>query len=586
MIHFKRKIDMKTTKYLAAWITAAILTACHDLDLQPLSKASTETWYSDETQLEMSVNTLYLHQFWPMLKTDWGSTAIMSLDESSDDWMNRTTLVPFTNGTLTGSNSTFLRNTWTFSYRAISRANTLLENIDNSEGRITESQRNRYVAEARFIRACMYSRLISRFGDVIYYESNLDLEEAYQATRTDKMEILQRIYADFDYASEYLPESYTATQPKRATKGAAYGMKARIALFFQDYAVAAQAAKSCMDIGVYSLHPDFGNLFWSSTRNSAETVLGIPRSLEAGSAIHPNGVRPYLSRNVAAPSTTAQPSWDLFASYLCTDGQTIDESPLYDSRNPFRNRDPRLTYTIVEFNSNYFGYNYTPHPDSARCWNYDRGQLVTNNDSKASDQYASYNGLMLRKGIDNDWIDDYYANNEKLILRFADVLLIYAEAKIELNEIDQSVLEAMNRVRARAYKVDFTSTDYPRITQTDQTALRRILRIERRMEFAFEGLRYDDIIRWRIAEIVMNRPNYGLPTSVADCRRLVADGLWFFAGAPKIDENGCPDFSQMPQIARYRVLSSRVFDANKHYLWPIPDTELIINPGLGNNPNY
>lgn len=578
---------MKLKIYTIFILIGLYFSSCQDLDLQPLSQASTETWFTDNNQVEMALNTLYLHQFWPMFKCDWGTTAIMSLDEITDDWMNRTTRVIFVDGTINSDNSTFLKNTWSYSYKGISRANTILQNISKSEENLTTEYYERYIADARFVRACMYSRLISRFGDVIYYGEEPTLEEAYNAKRTDKTEILKHIYDDFDYAIAKLPVTYASTETQRATKGAAYAMKARIALFFGDYETARNAAKGCIDLNTYELYSDFGELFKSKTKNSVETVFGIPRANEYGSAIPPNGVKPYLSRNVSAPSATAQPSWDLFCSYLCTDGKTIDESPVYNPREPFKNRDPRCAYTIVEFNSNYFGYNYTPHPDSTLCWNYNQAKFVTNNDSKASDQYASYNGLMLRKGIDEDWTDDYYANNDKLIMRFADVLLMYAESKIELNDIDESVLDAMNKVRARAYKVDYTSaTGYPKITETDQAKLRRILRIERRMEFAFEALRYDDIIRWRIAEIVMNRHNYGLPTSAADCRKLVKEGLWFYGGIPKIDENGCPDFSTMANEARYRKLSLRVFDAAKHYLWPLPSTELTANPSLGNNPNY
>ncbi|RXK85635.1 RagB/SusD family nutrient uptake outer membrane protein [Filimonas effusa] len=577
---------MNLSKIAISLALAVVIAGCTKLDLQPLSKASTETWFQNAEQVEMSLNTLYLHQFWPMFKTDWGSTAIMALDEASDDWMNRTTLTVFTNGTLSSSNSTFVQSTWEYTYKAISRSNTIIENMGRSKGNLTEEMYNRYLADARFVRACMYSRLISRFGDVIYYEHEPTLEASYKMQRTDKMEVLKHVYEDFDFAIEHLPLSYSGGQVQRATKGAALGMKARVALFFGQYEVAEAAAKGCMDLGAYTLHADFGDLFLSTTKNAAEVVFGIPRAIENNSAIHPNGVKPYLSRNVAAPSTTAQPSWDLFLAFLCKDGKTIDVSPLYNPREPFKNRDPRLSYTIVEFNTNYFGFNYTPHPDSAMCWNYTKNQLVANSDSKAGDQYASYNGLMLRKGIDNDWIDDYYANNDKIILRFADVLLMYAEAKIEQNETDQSVLDAINKVRARAYKVDYRSAGYPAVTETAQAALRKILRIERRMEFAFEGMRYDDIIRWKIAEVVMNRPNYGLPTSVANCKKLVTDKLWFFGGTPAIDENGCPDLSKMANISRYRVLSQRVFDASKNYLWPIPATELNINTNLKNNPNY
>lgn len=565
--------------------TAAVLSACNDLDLQPLSEASTESWFTDKTQVEMSLNTLYLHQFWPMFKNDFGSI-IMALDEATDDWTNRTTLVPFTNGTLNGDNSNFLKSTWSYSYKAISRCNTILANIERSKENLSTEYYERYIGDARFVRACQYSRLISLFGDVIYFTKDLDLDEAYTLTQTDKETILAKIYEDFDYAIEKLPVAYESNEVHRATKGAAYGMKARVALFFKDYEIAKNAAKACIDLGAYQLFPDFGELFLSKTKNSVETVFGIPRSTEYGTSLNGGAVTAYLSRNVTSPSATATPSWDLLCSFLCTDGKTIDKSPLYNPHEPFKNRDPRCSYTIVEFNSNYFGFNYTPHPDSAKCWSYAENKLVTNKDSKATDKYASYNGLHLRKGIDEDWSDNLEADNDKLILRYADILLMYAEAKIEMNEIDQSVLDAMNKVRARAYKVDAASNLYPHITVGSQSELRKILRIERRMEFAFEGLRHNDILRWKIAEVVMNYPNYGLPTSAANCKTYVKSGYWFFPGTPQIDENGCPNFSTMPNVDQCRKLSTRVFDASKHYLWPIPTADMMVNTKLVQNPGY
>jgi len=576
---------MKIKKYILSAFALIALSSCNNLDLQPLSQASTESWFKDRTQVEMSLNTLYLHQFWPIHKTDFGSN-IMSLDEPTDDWTNRTSLIVFTNGTLSGSNSNFVNYTWSYSYKAISRANTIINNIYKAKDKLSTELYERFIGDARFVRACQYSRLIEYWGDVVYFTDDLDIEKAYTLERTSKDVVLTHIYEDFDYAIEKLPVAYESTEIKRATKGAAYAMKARVALFFGDYATARDAAKGCMDLGIYQLYPDFGELFLSKTKNSVETVFGIPRSTQYGTALTGGAVYSYLSRNVTSPSCTATPSWDLLCSYVCTDGKPIDESPLYDRKNPFKNRDPRCAYTIVAFNTNYFGFNYTPHPDSTKCWNYSTGAFVTNKDSKASDQYASYNGLILRKGIDDEWSDNLEAENDKMIMRYADVLLMYAEAKIELNQIDQSVLDAMNKVRARAYKVDYTSTAYPKITATSQEALRTVLRTERRMELAFEGQRYNDILRWKIAEKVMNYPNYGLPTSAALCRTYYKSGYWFIPGIPDIDSDGCPNFKSMANISQARVLSTRVFDKNKHYLWPVPTADMQINPNLTNNPNY
>ncbi|NCB98081.1 MAG: RagB/SusD family nutrient uptake outer membrane protein, partial [Bacteroidia bacterium] len=301
---------MKKRNYILSAMAVVALYSCNNLDLQPLSKASNESWFKDRTQVEMSLNTLYLHQFWPIHKTDFGSN-IMSLDEPSDDWTNRTTLIPFTNGTLTGSNSSFLNNTWTYSYRAISRANTIINNIHKAEDNLSTELYERYIADARFVRACQYSRIIEYWGDAVYFTDDIDIEKSYSLTRISKDTILAHIYEDFDYAIEKLPVAYESTEIKRATKGAAYAMKARVALFFNDYATARDATKGCMDLGVYQFYPDFGELFLSKTKNSVETVFGIPRSTQYGTALTSGSVTAYLSRNITSPSATASPSWDL-----------------------------------------------------------------------------------------------------------------------------------------------------------------------------------------------------------------------------------------------------------------------------------
>jgi hypothetical protein len=165
---------------------------------------------------------------------------------------------------------------------------------------------------------------------------------------------------------------------------------------------------------------------------------------------------------------------------------------------------------------------------------------------------------------------------------------MYAEAKIELGQIDQSVLDAMNMVRARAYKVNYTATSsYPAVTTTNQAQLRKILRVERRMEFAFEGTRYHDLIRWRLAEKALNNhPIYGV-LDPADMRtKLVKKGLWFFPSTPQIDDDGLVDFSAMYNAGLIKMLAERKFDASKQYLWPIPSTEIKINPNMIQNTGY
>ncbi len=575
-------------RYLVSILGMLSLTSCTKLDLHPLSEASNETWYSNKAQIEMSLNTLFLHQFWPVVKTEI-PTATAAFDELADDWTNRTTLLSFTSGTF-NSQTAMVGGIWSYSYKAISRANTILANIDRAKSNLSDQDYRKYIATARFVRACQYSRIITLFGDPVYFDKELELEEAFKLGRTPKATALQKVYEDFDYAIQNLPVDFTGNEVQRVSKGAAYAMKARIALYMEDWPTAKSAAEECIKLDKYRLYPSYSELFLSKTKNSIESVFAIPRSVELSSdfnaALRGGNITAYLPRTVGGTST-GNPSWDLFCSYLCTDGLPIDESPLYNPRKPFLNRDPRCKATIAEFDKPHLGFTYSPHPDSAKVWSYTSGIYIANKDSKAGDQYASYNGLVLKKGIDGDWTDDLQAAPDKILMRYADVLLMYAEAKIEMNDIDNSVLNAINQVRARAYGVAVGQTSaYPAVTATNQIALRKQLRMERRMEVAFEGLRYFDIRRWKLAEKVMNRPNYGLLAATNDLRtKLVVPGLWFFPGTPNIDDDGTPDFTTMNQ-SLIRKLSTRVFDKSKHYLWPIPASDIIINPNLKQNPNY
>ena len=220
--------------------------------------------------------------------------------------------------------------------------------------------------------------------------------------------------------------------------------------------------------------------------------------------------------------------------------------------------------------------------------NYNTGQMITNNDTRAVAQYASYNGLVWKKGMDASCLENAFRIEPvKIIMRYADVLLMYAEAKIELNQIDQSVLDAINQVRARAYGVDYTNTSaYPAVTTTNQSELRTILRTERRMEFPREGLRYMDLMRWRLMDKVMTKKVYMMlyPSSLL-IERVVNQGNWFWPFAPEIDENGLADFTAMEAAGKIAVLATKNWD-DRQYLWPIPTTEIQINPNMKQNPGY
>ena len=552
-----------------------LLSGCNDLDLFPLSEASKETWFADETEMKMAVNNIFHKSFW-------SSYAPWEGYYHTDDFQWRQYASWGQDGTLAADNS-HIKNTWGASYMCIARANAVLENYEKALEIIPENKLNIYAANAKFARATMYSKLIFHWGDVPYYEGTIDIDQAFSMGRTNKSEILQKIYADYDYAIANLPTNYSSSESQLATKGAALAFKARIALYMGDFAIARDAAKGCIDLGVYQLFPDYYTLFIPSTKNSIESIFVEPFSLDFASYWDP---KEWLPRSLGG-TCSKNPSWELFCSYLCTDGLPIDESPLFNPREPFKNRDPRCAATIVEFDTNWLGLQFSPHPDSLYVLNHNTGKLILNNDTRTNTQWASFNAMIWRKRIDETSLS-LRSDNDNIIMRFADVLLMYAEAKIELGEIDQTVLDAMNKVRARAYGVDISQTSsYPEITTTNQNELRKLLRIERRMEFAEENIiRYNDIIRWRLAEKVLNIPRYGILDPAELREKVVKPGLWFFPETPSIDEDGVVDFKPMYDKGLIKIIMVRNFDPSKHYLWPIPTSEVVINENLGQNPGY
>ena len=554
-----------------ACICLFFITSCGSLDLLPLSDGSTETWNSTADEIETSLNGLYKDAFWMKDRDEW-----------TDDWIYRDAVSPITGATLNGQND-FIIDWWKNSYKAIGRANIVIQSVDRAAKVLTQQQIDRYAAEARFVRACQYSRLLSHYGNIIYTEKDLDIEEALNLKQEDRTTVLPKIYADFDFAAATLKTTYGTSELKRASAGAAYAMKARIAIQMGDWATAKTAAKACMDLKLYSLHSNFDNLFISKTKNSVETIFGLPRSIAL--KVVQDDTQNYVTRN-AGGFAAKDPSWDLFCAFQCVDGLPIDKSPLYNPRRPFLNRDPRCKATIVEFQTNFLGYMYQPHPDSVTVLKFSDGKYVENKDTRSIAQFASFNGLVLKKGVDADWLlNSWTVEPDKIIVRYADVLLMYAEAKVELGEIDQTVLDAINTVRARAYGVALTATTYPAVKTLVQSELRKAVRIERRMEFAFEGVRYMDLIRWKLAEKALNKVNYGL-LDPADLRtKVVKPGLWFFPSTPTIDDDGIADFTPMFTAGLIKQIALRKFDASRQYLWPIPTVE-ILTSGLKQNANY
>jgi len=350
----------------------------------------------------------------------------------------------------------------------------------------------------------------------------------------------------------------------RATNVAAYFLKAYAALYDKRWTIAAQAAKTAMDKGYYGLDANYARLFTYDGENSKERIFTMQylRGVNTHIALRQLGSR------LSAGVSNEKPTQAMVDSYECTDGLTIDKSPLYNPQKPYLNRDPRLNMTIAVPGSVYLGFQFETHPDSLRVWNYNVSPAVRVNNTDATNAFATFTSYLWRKWTDvKDLGYTQECGGDIILMRYADLLLMYAEAKIEANEIDNSVYQALNAVRNR---VGMPSVSAGK----SQAELRSILRRERKVELAMEGRRLFDIRRWGIAEKVMNGPRYGNSKTT------------FLVSPPALDENTSPDYSNIPNKNILRIVENMVFDPKKHYLWPIHPVELQTNPELKQNPNW
>lgn len=426
---------------------------------------------------------------------------------------------------------------WENKYKGIHAANYFLENVDkiptNDEDLIS-----RLTGEARFIRAIMYVDLVSIFGDVPLITKSLTISEVKNVVRTPSSQVWDFIDKELTDAASQLP--VTPSEKGRITKGAALALKARAMLYAKRYQEAADAAKEVMELGVYSLYPSYENLFTYAAENNSGVIL----DKQFIKNVYPNNVfNLFAPFSLLSNGVIVVPLKKIVDAYEMTNGKSIDDPDSgFDPYNPYDNRDPRLLYSI-----------YVPGSILPNGEIYDSRPNSGTADAVGSNYQVSVTGFNIAKYINEEDTDELSNSGINIILiRYAEILLTYAEAKIELNQIDASVFDAINEVRQRP------DVNMPVIEQPQsQDQLRQIVRHERMVELAFEGQRFFDIRRWDIAEQVLNKPINGITY---------------------VDNNG--QLVTVDQPSFVRVFKRR------DYLWPIPQKEIDLNEHLEQNPGY
>lgn len=552
-------------KALYIFICSLVIVSCSKdyLIKEPIDRPSVASFLKTEQELELSINGAY-EKLW--YSVDYNLPVEIHLDLASDIGYSRalTNFQFLGNGSVDASNPIIL-SMWRHYYTGIQRANYILDNVSKIEGIRNQSRVDQILAEAKFLRAYFYYHLTEMFGDVPLVTKVLTLDESYMS-KSSKAEIADFLINDLESASQVLPLKYTKSEEiGRATKGVALALKSRIALFNEKWEIAADAANKVMDLSIYDLETDYGSLYLKEKQTvSKEIMFMLQYKLGVQTHLAPKWTAPRMSSGFAG----LIPSQSMIDSYLCKDGLTIDQSSLYDPHHPYINRDPRLNLSCVVPGSVFNGYQYETHKDSLQCWNYNVTPAIRVANQDAINAFASFSGYCWRKYSDIRTPSFLQLSETGIILiRYAELLLNYAEAKIEGNSIDQSVYDVINKVRKRA------GMPLVEIGKT-QEQLRSIVRIERKSELAFEGLRLYDIRRWKIAEKVMDGPLYGrIPRGLLN-------------SAPTIDINGTPDYSNVSNRSEMRIIEPRVFDKEKNYLWPIPQFEIDINTNLEQNKGY
>ena len=540
------------TKFLhiaTALLFAGFTSSCSDfLDRYPLDELSDSSFWKTENDAMMAVTDIY------------GCLPTWDQDEdiNSDNAVHG---IKWAAGNISKGIYDPMDQSWAGSYTPIRQCNLVLEKVKDIE--MSDESRKKIEGQAYFFRAFVYFNLIRSFGDVPYIDKPLNLTDVEDITRTPREEVYAKVMADFDKAIEYLPEEWDAANTPRVTKGAALAMKARAALYYNNWQVAADASKAVMDLGKYELY-DAGNtgkyqeLFWEKSDGCDENILYVQFN-------YPDKTH-YLIGWECFPTLGwggMNPTQSLVDAFEDKDGAPISKSTIYNEKDPFKNRDPRLEVNVLHDGEEMYGVTIKVKPLKSSG----KTGIEQHGDATATGYYQQ---KWLDPSIDPQ-SEGWNMGKDWVVIRYAEVLLTYAEAMNELHPLSAESVDAVNQVRRRVGMPDLQNTDPSKPTYcATQDELRKRIQNEWRVEFALEGgKRMWDIRRWGIAKEVLNAPFLGLKMKpvegVVDGKPAIVDYILY-------------------EGENIKLAGSHYEDHN--YLLPVPQTEIDLNPKLTQNPGY
>jgi len=571
------------------------------LDTKPSTEFSGDDIWNDPNLIEAFVNGIYLNIDNPANGGD-GLLKGEFVDEMHDQWFS---FFEFNNSLITPDNlASWPHENWDKLYKNIRSCNIYFSKINGAK--IDDAQlKDRMTGEVHFLRAYLYHQLVSLYGGVPIIKKAYGLNDVFAVKRDSYSDCINFISKECDSAALLLPLVQSGSNQGRVTKGAALALKARTLLYaasdlhnkpvFSGYAqqelirytdgnqasrwrAAKDAAKAVIDLGIYRLYKaepapgdsiaqNFANIFISNgteediwVRYFKTTSLNGSPDLNSLSLVSgPNGYHLYGQDT---------PSGEMADHFEMSDGTPFSWSDPSKANQPYKNRDPRFYASIL-----YEGVKFKPRPSDItnldpvgviqvgtwQRWNASSNSMeeVYGLDSRkgpVENFNGGYTGYYLRKFIDPAINGQFSTNGTPWrYMRYAEVLLNYAEACIELNE-ESEARSALNQIRKRA--------GMPNITDSGN-ALRNRYRNERRVELAFEEHRFYDVRRWLIAPEA-----YQQFSGVSVVYKLNADHTT----------------ATIPTITPIVVQKSAWLD--KAYLFPVSRDEMNKNALLVQNPNY
>lgn len=563
-------MNMKNKAY-ALLLAGVLAVSCNDafLDRYPMDQITDENFWQTEEHVKSVANT-----FTASLRGKYWLNMTEAMADSAP-WAVTTAFRTIGGGNY-ATDISQINTIWDESYTYIGRTNYYLANYQRAVN-VSDEVKERYAAEAYFYRAYNYWLLTSYFGDVPYITDvlSVDSPDVYRG-RDKRADIIDAITGDLKEHYKALPEYIEAGSDEfgRVSQTAALALLSRIYLYNERWDDAVSAAERAMASPYYALYKtgnpdvDYRNLFnytgrASRNANNHETLLAFVYNYNLGEDARTSH---NLSREIWVPNDYSRfvPTKSTIESYLTDTGEIWNPDSAKSYEEVFEHRDPRMKQSILAPGTPWEGgVDGNIDNDNPGLFTY---PLMVNMRTGC----MTYSGYYLLKYVEPSTVSSVgHDDNDIILIRYAEVLLNYIEAKERLGNVTQDDLDrTINQLRDRVGMVHLELGKLPAGSD-----LRTEIRRERRVELFFEGHRYFDLIRWKEGER-LGEDLLGVKRSWLDQSRLsvsLDDLTWK-------NVNG----------EEYLVIETgRTFVDPKHYLLSVPFKQSQLNPNLlPNNPGW